>query len=326
MKLHLHLKKSLCVLALCTTILPLNMLTACAHTLDITHYGPGYAGLPVSTEPPAEGYLGGSAMTLVSNQTASQMLSVLIETNNGEIIMIDGGTSGDASHLVQLLAEKGNRVSAWLVTHPHSDHIGALTEILGHPEYGITIDHVYGSLASREWYHEYEAYRADTVDGFLNALSALPSDRVHMNLSKGHQLLVDNVTITVLNQPYLLNVNSINNSSVAYQLNINGKTALFLGDMGEEAGTCLMDDYTQEQLKADIVQMAHHGQDGVSQKFYEAVRPEICLWAAPEWLWNNDHGNGFDTASYETVQTRLWMSLLNVPYHLCIKDGDRTIR
>ena len=96
--------------------------------------------------------------------------------------------------------------------------------------------------------------------------------------------------------------------------------------MGEEAGACLMADYTPEQLKSDIVQMAHHGQDGVSQSFYEAVRPEVCLWAAPEWLWNNDHGRGFDTASYMTVTTRLWMAGLQVPYHLCIKDGDRTIR
>ena len=201
-----------------------------------------------------------------------------------------------------------------------------MTEILNHPEYGITIDNIYGSLASREWYHEYEAYRADTVDAFLNALSTLPAEKVHTSLPKGHELQVDNVTVTVLNQPYLVNVNSINNSSVAYRLNINGKSALFLGDMGEEAGACLLADYTPEQLKSDIVQMAHHGQNGVSQEVYNAIRPEICLWAAPEWLWNNNHGSGFDSASYKTIETRMWMSLLDVSYHLCIKDGDRTIR
>lgn len=326
MRLHLQIRKTLCALALCTAMFPLNMQTTHADTFNITQYGPGYMGLPMATEAPAEGYLEGASLTLVSNQTASQMLSVMIETNNGEIIMIDGGTSGDTAHLVQLLTERGGRVSAWLVTHPHSDHIGALTEILNHPEYGITVDHIYGSLASREWYHEYEAYRADTVDAFLNALSALPAERLHMNLPKGQELLVDHVKITVLNQPYLFNVNSINNSSIAYQLDINGKTALFLGDMGEEAGNSLLADYTPEQLRSDIVQMSHHGQNGVSQRFYETVQPQICLWAAPEWLWNNDHGSGFDSASYKTVQTRLWMGNLQVPYHLCIKDGDRTIR
>lgn len=326
MKISLNTKKLLCALALCSLIVPFGTQTTCAADHNLMQYGPGYVGLPMATEAPAEGYLGDSSMTLVSNQTDSQMLSVLLETNNGQIVMIDGGTSGDTAHLVDLLAAKGGRVSAWLVTHPHSDHIGALTEILNHPEYNITIDHVYGSLAPIEWYYEYEAYRADTVQAFLNALSALPADHVHISLPQGHQIQVDNVKATVLNQPYLISTNSINNSSVAYRLNINDKTALFLGDMGEEAGARLLADYTPDQLKSHIVQMSHHGQNGVSREVYQAIRPEVCLWAAPEWLWNNDHGKGFDTASYETVETRLWMIPLNVPYHLCIKDGDRTIR
>ena len=55
--------------------------------------GPGKewdAVMTVAT--PITGYLGGSKLTLLANQTNTQMLSVLVETNNGRMIMIDGGT------------------------------------------------------------------------------------------------------------------------------------------------------------------------------------------------------------------------------------------
>ena len=160
----------------------------------------------------------------------------------------------------------------------------------------------------------------------MNTLAAVPAERLHGDIVKGQQIVVDNVIITVMNTPYLFSYNSINNSSVAYMLNINGKKALFLGDMGEEAGRQLIADNSAETLKCDIVQMAHHGQYGVSLEVYQILQPEICLWSCPEWLWNNDNGGGVDSGSWLTIETRRWMAQLGVPYHVCIKDGDQVIQ
>ena len=33
--------------------------------------------------------------------------------------------------------------------------------------------------------------------------------------------------------------------------------------------------------------MAHHGQDGVEMDVYRVIKPEICLWPTPDWLWDN---------------------------------------
>lgn len=65
-----------------------------------------------------------------------------------------------------------------------------------------------------------------------------------------------------------------------------------------------------DKLKCPVVQMAHHGQDGVTEEFYRAVQPKVALWCAPEWLWNNDCGNGFNTGPWKTVETRGWMEKL----------------
>lgn len=76
----------------------------------------------------------------------------------------------------------------------------------------------------------------------------------------------------------------------------------------------------KEDLKADIVQMAHHGQHAVTKEFYEAVSPKICLWPTHSGCGITRMG------SYTTPETKAWMKELNVEKHYCMKDGDQVIR
>ena len=87
----------------------------------------------------------------------------------------------------------------------------------------------------------------------------------------------------------------------------------------------MMKNLSAETLYADYTQLAHHGQSGVSKEFYQYIKPEVCLWATPEWLWNNDKGNGFDTGPWATVETRRWMQELGAKKHIVAKDGTTII-
>ena len=71
--------------------------------------------------------------------------------------------------------------------------------------------------------------------------------------------------------------------------------------------------------------MAHHGQGGVDKAFYEFIKPQSCIWASPEWLWNNDRGKGFDSDRFETVRTREWIEEFGVTEHYIEKDGIQRI-
>ena len=71
------------------------------------------------------------------------------------------------------------------------------------------------------------------------------------------------------------------------KVKVNHKKILFLGDTGTESSEKLIKGQGNN-LKADIVQMAHHGQAGATEELYKIVKPEICLWPTPEWLWNNN--------------------------------------
>ena len=90
-----------------------------------------------------------------------------------------------------------------------------------------------------------------------------------------------------MNEPFACTENSFNNSSVAYRVEMGGKRILFLGDMGWQAGEDFLANHTQEELKSDVLQMAHHGQRGVEEELYQEISPEVCLWPTPDWLWDN---------------------------------------
>lgn len=43
-------------------------------------------------------------------------------------------------------------MTAWLLTHPHSDHVGVLYDILKNRVGELQIDHMYYSFGNLQWY------------------------------------------------------------------------------------------------------------------------------------------------------------------------------
>ena len=168
--------------------------------------------------------------------------------------------------------------------------------------------------------------RMDNLDNLLAAFNNVAPEKLHPSIDKGQQIQVDEVTINVMNKPFRSLHNTFNNSSVAYRLDLNGKRILFLGDMGWDAGQNLLKKNKPEDLKADIVQMAHHGQDGVEMDVYRVIKPEVCLWPTPDWLWDNVKNGVVDAGPWKTVTVRKWMEELGVKRNLCVKDGDQVLR
>ena len=284
------------------------------------------SGVSQAAQPPAEEkYLGGARLMLLANQSASQMLSCVIQTKDGSVIVVDGGTPEDAPHLIETVQSLGGRVNAWLVTHLHNDHVGALTTILNMEECPLEIDGIYYSVASQEWYDENDPTRAQTAAAFMSAIGKVPAEKLHSDIQKGTQIQVGDASVMVMNRRYLLSVDSGNNASVAYMVTVNGRKILFLGDLGLNGGDLLLQEWSGADITCDIVQMAHHGQNGVGENFYQSVRPKICLWPAPQWLWDNDNGGGPGSGPWRTLETRSWMEKLGVTQNYCIKDGDQII-
>jgi len=253
------------------------------------------------------------------SQTDLQMNSYVIKTINDEIIVIDGGYAEDADYLKGFLSTLGNEVDIWFISHQHKDHIGALTTILGNPE-GLVINNIYGSMQSEAWIQTNEPAALQTTVDFNAALSA--AGKTVTELTLGQLIQLDNISIKIIGvKNPEITTQALNNSSVAMKVWDCQNSVLFLGDLAPDGGQKILDGPYLADLDSDYVQMAHHGQNGVTEAFYTVVAPTYCLWPTPLWLWNNDDGGGYDSGPWLTLIVREWMVNLGVQENYCMFDG-----
>ena len=266
---------------------------------------------------------------IISNQTHTQMMGFIITEESGKVIVIDGGNAPDGQHLLDELQRiTGARfpiVDAWLFTHAHDDHMDAFFWLLENRRRYIDFEKIYCCFPSEQYlFHEEPKGGARTLRRF-NELSAAFHQRV-VTVSIDDEFDVGTAHFKVLfTVDCRIKENTCNNSSTVFKMTLKNRTFLFLGDLGEEAGDELMRDKPDE-IVCDYVQMAHHGQNGVKESLYQACKPKICLWCAPDWLWNNDrYGKGFDSDIFKTVRTREWIEKIGVEKNLVADRGDVVI-
>jgi beta-lactamase superfamily II metal-dependent hydrolase len=253
------------------------------------------------------------------NHTPSQGNAYIFRTPKGKIIVMDGGMPGEADYLRGFLAPLGNEVEAWFVSHPHIDHVGALNEILKDPK-GIRIKSIYHSELSRNHY-EREPDNTQKTEDFYNNLkktTAQVTDIAHL----GWTIEIDKVKFKILalkNEE--ITANPYNNSSMVIRAWDTARSVVFLGDAGIEEGDKLLKGDYRKDLDCDYLQMAHHGQNGVSKEFYRSIKFKACLWPTPLWLWTNNNGTG----PFKTLETRAWIEELGILKHFVMWEGLGTI-
>ena len=260
----------------------------------------------------------------LSPQSKSQMMGYIIKTKNNKIIVVDGGSSADTENFVNYINENNWKINYWFLTHAHNDHASVLVDVINNKN--IEIENIYASLNEKEWYYTYEPQRADFSSELIDVLNKT-NIKCIVKLPKLNETInIDGIKIEILGvrNPEITE-NPGNEQSMVIKFDTGKTTLLILGDTGVNSSKKLLENQ-KDKLKSDIVQMAHHGQAGATEEFYEVVNPKICLWPTPEWLWNNDSGDGFNTGPWETIETRNWMKQLNVKENYVAKDGDIVLK
>ena len=256
---------------------------------------------------------------LMKSQTESQMESIIIKNVFNELIIFDGGRKEDAEFLINIIKENGNKVKYWFLTHVHDDHIGAIYEICDKYKNEIYIENIYYNFLPVEFYYQYVGNEAGIVDVVNNKFYEYQKYmldnknyvvNIKNDLKKGGIIKINDVLgVEVLNTPYRLNHDVINNSSIVYKAYIENKTMIVLGDLAYYGGEKLIEDYEgTNKLKSDIVVIAHHGQNGVDYPVYKKISASIALWTTTKNIYENKQ------KKYNTDETKKWMEELNTKY------------
>lgn len=254
----------------------------------------------------------------------NQMMSYVIYTKDKKLILIDGGYDWNSDRLIALAKELTGQavpvVDAWFLSHCHGDHINAFSSIMSSSSPKLQVKKVYYNFPSKEFIQQYASSSMVTYDKFETARKKLSEDQLHI-VEQGERIEIGSVLVEVLLTPdERFTANALNDSSVALRMTIEGQRVMFLGDLGPQTGGRLRQ-AIQDNPTCDIVQMAHHGSNGIIFSIYRILKPKVCLWPTPDWLWENRYmGSTQHAPEFNTVELYEYMKEMGVTKHYVAKN------
>jgi competence protein ComEC len=193
--------------------------------------------------------------------------AILIQTPNGQDILIDGGPDPQKINL-----ELGEKFPFWdrtidlvVCTQPHADHVTGLVEVLHRYKVKQVLDPgvSYNSSIYREW------------------LSLVEDKGIEYNIARAGQEidLGNGIKMEVLNPPESLwdgTSDDVDNNGVVLRLSWGQVSFLFTADIREEAEFELIGQ--RANLKSTVLKVAHHGSEtSTTGQFLAAVDPEVAV-------------------------------------------------
>ena len=189
--------------------------------------------------------------------------------SDGSAVIIDGGVNTKACRnnilatLQRMDIAKDDagryRITAWVLTHGHSDHRGAIVGF--GKNYGDQVSLSYlvynfplGELSTSTW----------DLLAFEEKMAKFYPDAQYVAPHAGLQYHFDNLTVQVLYSPELIYspdqpVEYYNNTSLIFIADCAGARILHMGDAGELASTATWELYEKSAFGANVLQITHHG-------------------------------------------------------------------
>ena len=226
-------------------------------------------------------------LTQYSDTSGSQAMCYTLTSNRGNLIVIDGGMEQNAEQLRNIIKDNGSTVDAWILTHPHPDHIGAFNKIYADTK-GIKIKTIYDCDIDYTLYKSMSQER-DQINVYEEYLKLTKNDNTIHHLQRNDKLTIDNLKINVYNSYDKISRDFstddlCNVSSLMFKVSTKNDSILFCGDCRTDIASDYFIKTYGKQLQADYIQMGHHGNSTLSDDFYKLVAPKVALFDAPDWL------------------------------------------
>ena len=219
---------------------------------------------------------------------------------DGSFLVYDSGWTTDAEQVYKALKALNERedgkivVAAWVMTHGHVDHYGGLME-LAETEYAaeITIEKfIWNSVPETYlWRSVNDPYNysvTTTSPDFETLLKSFcngdKTQIVHPHM--GQKINIRNAELEFLytgaEDFYPALIDNSNDSSLVAMVTLGGEKILMLADACQDtAYNVLMPLCNKHVAAAEIVQLAHHGQYGMSSRLYNLLTDElnVAVWS-----------------------------------------------
>ena len=213
-----------------------------------------------------------------------------VQLADGAFILVDGGLQNDEQEerLYAFLQEKSKGqkpvIATWFFTHPDSDHICLAASFLKKYAKEVEVQAFAYQFPDVDKINELPLtaiVQKDIACLERNIQTYYPRAKRY-TLHTGQVFAYKGLEIEVLwsmETTYPCVYTSFNDHSAAFKCTFtNGKTAILLGDCMHESCRKIARTYG-DSIKADILQVTHHGLIGGDKELYALIDPAICLWS-----------------------------------------------
>ena len=224
-------------------------------------------------------------------------MSYVIRLSDGRFIVIDGGREfePDARRLYDVL-KRGTpcgkpTVAAWIMTHPHSDHFHCFIPFMDLFADDVVVEKYMLTFPERDDEEHYPALMKDDVrfENDISAYANIPKMFERMEKSgapvyaphTGQIYVIGDAVCEILGSidDTIHRSKNVNATSLVIRMTLGGQVILWGAD------ACFSElrltDKYREHLKADILQIPHHGfQSGNAEaeiEGYRVIAPRVCL-------------------------------------------------
>jgi competence protein ComEC len=185
--------------------------------------------------------------------------AILVEAGDADIL-VDGGPSGSAV-LSYLAGQVVPDIDLMVATHPHTDHIGGLDDVLA--RYDVWEVWTNGATATTQTYKDFAA--AVAAEG-----------AVERQIRRGYSTQFGGVTLTALDPVDPL-TGDANGDSIVLRLSCGSVDVLLTGDATADSEAGMLGD-PAVVLDADVLKVGHHGSStSTTNAFLDAVTPKDAV-------------------------------------------------
>lgn len=189
--------------------------------------------------------------------------AIYIKVNDYDIL-IDSGPKSECEHLMSQLRNLNiDDFEMVIATHPHEDHIGGMLS-------------VFNTYKVKSFYMPNVT---NTTMAFENMINAVARQGLKINeIKAGMEFDLGNGAKLEVFSPCEDDYENLNDYSPIMKLTYGDNSFLFTGDAEEVAEEEVLDNYSDKELKADVLKYAHHGSStSSSEKFIKAVSPRYGI-------------------------------------------------